>query len=425
MPLGALLVGINSRLRLDDAYVDFLRLVAAQLAGAVSALELVNSERAARQEAERATRAKDDFLATLSHELRSPLNAIAGWAQILKMDPSNEQRVRVAVEVIERNAEHQVRLISDLLDLSRITSGKIRVAVRAVELAAEVDAVVESVRPQADAKSVRIEVAADRTARVSGDPERIRQMLLNLVVNAVQFTTEGGRVEISVARAVPLVRVVVSDDGEGISPDVLPYVFERFRQADSSTTRRHGGLGLGLALVKQLAELHGGSVRAESAGLGRGATLTLELPMADPTIEIDAREPQETRAGGTLPRVLEGVRVLAVDDHGDALTVLEHLLQDRGVTLRTAVGAEAALAILREEVFDVIVSDIAMPGLDGYELMQRVRQDGVHTPAIALTALAHASDHAKALAAGYQAHVSKPVDTSVLVTTIARLGGRL
>jgi signal transduction histidine kinase len=291
-PVGVLLVGVSSRLEFDAPYLDFLRLVAAQLAGAVSALDLIRSERQARIEAERAARVKEEFLAMLSHELRTPLHAVVGWTHLLKVDPSNPARIAAAVEAIERNAGHQSRLITDLLDLSRISSGQMQLNVRILDVAPLVEAAVETLMPTASTKGVGIACTIDpSTHAVAGDAPRIQQMLSNLLVNAVRFTSAGGQVTIAVRNSGGYVSLAVRDNGAGIDPAFLPHIFEGFRQADGSLTRQHGGLGLGLALVKRFAELHGGRVHADSDGLGQGATFTLELPKASERDAVESGGP--------------------------------------------------------------------------------------------------------------------------------------
>jgi signal transduction histidine kinase/CheY-like chemotaxis protein len=391
--------------------------------------ELLERERSARSEAERAARLKDEFLATLSHELRTPLNAVIGWSQILKKDLHDPERVRVAVEVIERNGRLQAQLITDLLDISAIISGKMRLDVQKVELPAVIEAAVESMQPAAEAKGILIQRILEAAPPIHGDPARLQQIVWNLLSNAVKFTPHGGRVQIVMRTVGTALEIRVSDSGEGIQPEFLPHIFERFRQANASTSRAHGGLGLGLALVKQFTELHGGSVRAFSEGKGKGATFVLRLPFARSDAATGGRtgphrSEDERTDPGRRTLVLEGVRVLLVDDEPDALSFVRRTLEDHEATVRTARDAADALAILREEAFDVIVSDIGMAGRDGYEMMGEARRRGVRTPAIALTAFARAEDRAKAIASGYQAHLAKPMDAPELLATIASLARR-
>jgi PAS domain S-box-containing protein len=399
--------------------------------------QLLDAERAARLEADRAGRMKDEFLATLSHELRTPLNAILGWAQILRGGGATPDDVAEGVEIIERNARAQTRIIEDLLDMSRIVSGKIRLDVLRLDLAGVVAAAAETVKPAADAKGVRVQTLLDPLAGpVSGDPNRLQQVFWNLLTNAVKFTPRGGRVQVLLERVNSHVEVSVLDTGEGIAPAFLPHVFDRFRQADATTTRRHGGLGLGLAIVKQLVELHGGSVRVKSGGPGRGATFTVALPLTPihPDTVPDAGR-RHSAGGGTAPPApddacirVDGVRVLVVDDEPDARTMVRRLLEDCGASVTTASTAQEALDAVRTHRPDVLVSDIGMPGEDGYALIRRVRSlgpgNGGETPAVALTAYARSEDRTRSVLAGYQMHVPKPVEASELIAIVASLAGR-
>jgi PAS domain S-box-containing protein len=399
---------------------------------------LLDSERAARGESERAGRMKDEFLATLSHELRTPLNAILGWAQIIKANPASADDVTEGMEIIERNARAQTRIIEDLLDMSRIVSGKVRLDVQRIDLESVVSAAVETLRPAAVAKGVSLQAVLDTSAQmVSGDPNRLHQVFWNLLTNAVKFTPRGGRIQVLLERVRSHVEVAVIDSGEGIDSAFLPHVFDRFRQADASTTRRHGGLGLGLAIVKQLVELHGGSVKAASSGRGQGATFTISLPLT-------AVQPSPGGGGGeharqhssALPLLrrpepresIAGVRVLVVDDELDARGMLQRLLQDSNAIVTTAASAAEALERLKLERPDVLVSDIGMPGEDGHSLIRRVRlltpEEGGRTPAMALTAYARGEDRTRAIRAGFQMHVAKPVEPSELIALVASLAGR-
>ena len=396
--------------------------------------QLLESERAARAEAERAGRMKDEFLATLSHELRTPLNAILGWATIIRGSDHDADDVTQGVEVIERNARAQARIIDDLLDMSRIISGKVRLDVQRLDLAALVRAAVETARPTAEAKGVSLVADVDpaATAAVAGDAGRLQQVLWNLLSNAAKFTPAGGHVRVGLARADGQWAVTVADTGEGIAAEFLPFVFDRFRQADASTTRRHGGLGLGLSIVKQLVELHGGTARVASDGLGGGTTFTVRLPCASagrPEVEAEpARSP-----GGTVPPAagvadacpwVDGLRVLVVDDEADGRAVAKRILEDCGATVSTAGSAAEAVAALAGGGFDVLVSDIGMPGEDGYALIRRLRASGDDTPAIALSAYARVEDRVNAVAAGFQMHIAKPVQSVELVTMVAGAAGR-
>jgi signal transduction histidine kinase len=388
--------------------------------------KLLALEQAARAEAERQATIRDEFLATLSHELRTPLNAILGWAQIVQSNQGDGERVRQAIDVIERNARLQAQMIADLLDMSRILAGKMRLHVQPVDLAAVVSAALEAVQPAADAKGIRIQRVIEPLADVvNGDPGRLQQIVWNLTANAIKFTPRGGRVQVVVARVNSHVEIRVSDTGEGIAPEFLPLVFERFRQSDASPGRMHGGLGLGLAVVKQLVELHGGQVTAFSEGVGRGAMFTVHLPLAivQPPVDeprVHPRSIDGPRESGPLPR-LDGLSILVVDDEADSLQLVARLFEDAGAVVKTAANAREALALALAQPFDVMVSDIGMPGRDGYELIKDIRARGLTTRAIALTAYARTEDRTKALSSGYQGHVAKPVEVAELLATVAAL----
>lgn len=393
--------------------------------------QLLESERSARSTAEQAGRLKDEFLATLSHELRTPLNAILGWAHLLRKGMSDPATLQRGIEVIDRNARAQTQLIADLLDISRITTGKMRLDVQRVELPLIIEAALESVRPAADAKEVRIQSVVEPVADVvHGDPARLQQVVWNLVSNAVKFTPRGGRVQVILARVNSHIELSVSDTGRGIKPEFLPFVFERFRQADSSTAREHGGLGLGLAIVKQLVDLHGGAVRVVSAGEGQGSTFTVHLPLAvvhRPAFEDQKVHPKSISLSpidADLPR-LTGVRVLVVDDEPDARELIQRLLLECEAQVILAASADEALIAIGKERFDVILSDIGMPERDGYSLMEAVRRGGCRIPAAALTAFARSEDRTRALSAGYQTHIAKPVEPAELLATVASLAHRI
>jgi PAS domain S-box-containing protein len=396
----------------------------------VERAQLLDSERAARAEAERATRIKDEFLATLSHELRTPLNAITGWTHLLRRSPGDVERVRMGVDVIERNTRMQTQLISDLLDMSRIVTGKMRLEVQRVELPVVLDAAVESLAPAAEAKGVRLQTIVEPIADpFHGDPSRIQQIVWNLLSNAIKFTGRGGSVQLVLSRAGSQVEITVRDTGQGLHPEFLPHVFERFRQADGSAARPQGGLGIGLALVKQLTELHGGRVRVASEGEGKGATFVVELPLALLRSGDDGsrRHPQvAVLAGGgaAAPLDLSGLRVLLVDDEPDALEVVQRLLEECRIVVIAAVSAENATELAERYPFDLILSDIGMPRRDGYQFIAEVRRRGIKTPAAALTAFARTEDKTRALLAGYQAHIVKPIDPAELYATVAALAGR-
>jgi signal transduction histidine kinase/PAS domain-containing protein len=386
------------------------------------------NEKAARSAAEHAGRLKDEFLATLSHELRTPLNAILGWTYLLRQHPEDADRLQRGVEVIERNARVQTQLISDLLDISRIVTGKMRLDVQRVELPSVMSAAVDAVRPAADAKGVRVQTVIEPVMDpVHGDPARLQQIIWNLVSNAVKFTPKNGRVQVVLARVNSHVEIRVSDTGEGIAPEFLPHLFERFTQADASPSREHTGLGLGLALVKQLVELHGGRVRAASDGIGQGATFTVELPLA---IVHALEEPERAHPRTSAPPPdlgewrLHGLRLLIVDDEPDALEMAQNVLEDYGAEVVTAPSADAALELLGEQHFDVLLSDIGMPRKDGYDFIRDVRRGGHRLPAAALTAFARSEDRTRALLYGYQAHITKPVEPAELLATVVSLTGR-
>ena len=395
---------------------------------------LLESERHARAAAERASRMKDEFLATLSHELRTPLSAILGWSHLLRTRPANEEEMRKGLETIERNARVQTQLIEDLLDMSRITSGKLRLDVQPVMPVTFIEAALETVRPAAEARGIRLEKTLDPSAGpVSGDPNRLQQVVWNLLNNAIKFTPKGGKVQMVLERVNSHVEFSIADTGVGIEPEFVEHVFERFRQADASNTRQFAGLGLGLAIVKQLIELHGGSVRAFSEGLGRGATFTVHLPIAA-AHSSRGQEPREhpgaapTLAADLRTIDLTGIKVLVVDDQPDARELVARVLTQCNATVITAGSAEEALPLVESERPDVLVSDIGMPDVDGYELLRRVRElgpeRGGRVPAIALTAFARSEDRTRALRMGFQVHASKPVEPAELIATVASVAGR-
>jgi signal transduction histidine kinase/CheY-like chemotaxis protein len=395
---------------------------------------LLDAERVARAEVERVSLMKDEFLATLSHELRTPLNAVLGWSGILLSRTHEDASTRHGLETIARNARAQAQLIDDLLDMNRIVSGKIRLDVQRMELAPVVEAALDSVRPSADAKSIAVRRTIDPNAGpVFGDPNRLQQVIWNLLTNAVKFTPKDGKIDVIVQRVSSHVEITVHDSGMGISPAFLPVIFERFRQADSSTTRRHGGLGLGLSIVKQLVELHGGSVGAESAGEGEGTTFTVCLPLrALRDTGTSSREHPTTGKAPSagIPEVsLAGIVVLVVDDEPDARELVASLLGDAGAEVLTAASADEGLTLVKARRPDVIVSDIGMPNRDGYQFIGDVRclagSEGGWTPAIALTAFARSEDRTRAMLAGYQVHVSKPIEPRELVATIKSLGASM
>ncbi|MDM7914280.1 MAG: PAS domain S-box protein [Candidatus Eisenbacteria bacterium] len=413
--------------------------ITARKLGEQERAQLLESEQAARAEAERVSRMKDEFFANLSHELRTPINAIYGWSQLLRSEGLSPEDFRQALEVIERNARVQVELIEDLLDMSRIISGKLRLDVRRVELEPVIRAAVESVKPAADAKEIRIRTDLDPDAGpVAGDPARLQQIVWNLLTNAIKFTPHGGHTDVQLRRAGSHAEIVVSDTGIGIASEFLPSLFERFRQADMSTSRVHGGLGLGLAIVRHLTEMHGGTVTARSAGPNEGATFVVSIPI--PSFRSDtpiAPAASGAVVGGREPHrfvepwplsTLDGVTVLAVDDDDDALQLLRRLLEEQRARVITAVNAGEALAQLRATRPDVLICDIGMPGEDGYTLIRKVRalpaNQGGRVPAVALTAYARMEDRRQAIVSGFQIHVAKPVEPTELIAIVANLAGR-
>jgi signal transduction histidine kinase len=390
-------------------------------------LALLEREQTARAQAESVNRMKDEFLATLSHELRTPLNAILGWAHLLTSGKADDATMQRALGVIRNNAMAQSQLIEDILDVSRIISGKLRLNLAPVSLSAVIEEALDSVAPAAEAKSIAIERHLEDVQAITGDKDRLQQVFWNLLSNAVKFTPRDGRVAVRLERDGGDAVIAVEDTGIGITPEFLPYVFDRFTQADGSATRRHGGLGLGMAIVRHLIELHGGTVRAFSEGENRGTTFTATLPMrvAVSAVSPEAFQPQvQPEISEALPN-LEGVRILVVDDEPDSRSFLSALLQKQGATVCVAGSAGEAIDAFAAGRPDVLVSDIAMPGQDGYDLIRHVRDlaphDGGRTPAVALTAYVRAEDADAALTAGYQRHIKKPVDISELLGAVAAL----
>lgn len=381
---------------------------------------LLESERAARAEAQAANRAKDEFLAVLSHELRTPLNAILGWAQVVRGHALPPEAMR-GVEVIERNARRQARLLEDMLDVSRIVSGRLSLEFGPVDLGQVVEAAVDTVRPLADGKGLALEVRGDCGGTVLGDAHRLQQVIWNLLSNAVKFTPTGGRVEVVMERSEPHCEIVVRDSGVGIALDFLPHVFERFHQEERGSTRRFGGLGLGLTIVHHLVAMHGGTVSATSDGPGRGATFTVRLPLAREDV-LPARAREGPR--GLDATRLAGVRVLAVDDEPDAREFVSEVLRRAGAEVRVAGSADEALRLLDQFRADVLLADVQMPGGDGYALLRRAREAGHALPAIAVTAHSTAEDRVRALAAGFQQHVPKPVEAAELQLVVASAAAR-
>jgi signal transduction histidine kinase len=421
-----LVSAIQSALRARRRQYQVKEHLAAEMRAQAEAVE-------ARQQAEAANRAKDVFLATLSHELRTPLTAVLGWARILRHMKVNDETAVHGLQVIERNAESQNQLIQDLLDVSRIITGKLRLDVRQVELIPIIEAAVDSVRQAMEARTIALDVEFEtETALVRGDPERLQQVVWNLLSNAIKFTPKGGHVGVKLERQGSNVQIRVSDTGQGISPEFLPHVFERFRQEDGSTTRSHGGLGLGLAVVRHLVEQHGGTVSAESAGEQQGATFMVNLPIS--AVKEQAQSEQSKtdevaiEAHESEPGVLNGVRVLIVDDQADARELLSLVLTYAGAEVLTAGSAAEALKMLPQNKPDVLVSDIGMPFEDGYTLITQIRslsaEEGGNIPALALTAYATEEDRQRSLAASFKEHLPKPIEPAAFVAAVASLAGR-
>jgi signal transduction histidine kinase len=391
--------------------------------------QLLESESAARQEAERAGRIKDEFLATLSHELRTPLNAIFGWTQLIKMDPSDAEAISEGINVIDRNVRLQTELIDDLLDMSRIISGKVRLDMRPIKLPEVIDAALDSTMPTLLAKNIRLEKSiAPGVDRVNGDPGRLQQVLWNLLTNAIKFTPKDGTIQVLGEQVDSHVEISVTDSGEGIAAEFLPQLFERFTQADASTTRNHGGLGLGLSIVRHLVEMHAGTIHAESPGVGHGATFRIQLPIL--AVNSAAGEPR--RDSGTFhgstrssdAQRLKGLKILVVDDEPDARDLVRRFLIDCDAIPALAASAAEAELLVASFKPNVIISDIGMPSQDGYAFMRSVRRQGSTVPAVALTAFARDEDRARSMKAGYQMHLRKPVDPAELIAAVARLAGR-
>jgi PAS domain S-box-containing protein len=392
--------------------------------------EMLKAERASREEAERVGRLKDEFLATVSHELRTPLNAILGWSTLMRrLKPGSQDHVR-GLETIERNARVQGQIIGDLLDMSRIISGKVQIDVQPIDLGEVINAAIDSVKPSIEARKLRLRVTLDaRAGRIRGDAGRLQQVMWNLLTNAVKFTPPGGHIDVMLERVNSHVEVSVEDSGIGIKPEFLGFVFDRFRQADSSTTRRHGGLGLGLSIVKHLVELHGGSVRVKSPGEGQGTTFIVALPISVIRTEEAGRDERPSFSDVDVTSIelpsLAGVNAVVVDDEPDARILICRLIEEQGGCCQVAVDGAEALSIVAAGAANILISDIGMPDFDGYQLIRKIRSMPAgasrNIPAIALTAYARADDRQRALLAGYQMHVAKPVDPRELIAGIASL----
>ncbi len=426
-----LIVGVAAQ---SAVAIDNARLYEAAQKSAEERKQLLDNERSARAEAVRMSEMKDEFLATLSHELRTPLSSILGWAQVLRHGVRDPGDLHKGLDTIERNARIQSQLIEDLLDMSRITSGKVRLDIQPVEPISVIEAALETLRPAADAKGIRLEKLLDPDAGpVSGDPSRLQQIVWNLVSNAIKFTEKNGKIQVLLQRVNSHIEISVSDTGVGIKPEFVAHVFERFRQADASTTRRYGGLGLGLSIVKNLVELHGGTVQVKSGGEGKGTTFTLQFPLN----AVQRSAGSETRQHPKTPTAvltdfktvdLSGLKILVVDDEVDARDLVRRVLADCDAEVITAGTAVETLLLIDREKPHVLISDIGMPDVDGFELLGRIRTlekaTGGNVAAIALTAFARSEDRTRALHAGFLAHISKPVEPSELVATVASVAGR-
>jgi PAS domain S-box-containing protein len=435
------------RVRKDGRHIDISLTVSpikgpkGDIIGASKIARDITEQRQARKalddayrQAEESSRLKEEFLATISHELRTPLSAILGWARMLRLGQLSKEIAAKALDTIERNARAQAQLIDDLLDVSRIVTGKLRMDVRPSDPNSFIDAAVEAVRPAAEAKGVRVQKVIDTgLISIPGDPVRLQQVIWNLLSNAIKFTPRGGRVQIRSERVNSHLEIVVSDTGQGITADFLPHVFDRFRQADQKTSRQHGGMGLGLAIVRHLVELHGGNVSATSEGEGQGATFTVRLPIS-PIYQLD---PSHTRvhpaARDLLPpnestERLDGLRILIVDDEPDTRDLLRQGLEYCGASVRVAGSAAEAVDAIVAEIPDILISDIGMPGIDGYDLIRQIRElpaeAGGKVAAVALTAYTRVEDRLQALRAGYDMHVPKPVELAELVAVAASVARR-
>jgi PAS domain S-box-containing protein len=437
--LGAIEFFSQDRRESDEVLLHSMATVGAQIGQFIereraqkARAQLLAREQEARKQAEEASRLKDEFLATISHELRTPLTSMLGWVQMLrsgKLDPSMAVR---ALETIERNVKSQAQLIEDLLDISRITTGRLRLEIRPLDPASVINAAVDAVRPAADAKNIRIQTIFDSDAGpISGDYERLQQVVWNLLSNSIKFTPKGGRVQIQLERVNSHVEINVSDTGQGIKIEFLPYIFDRFTQADSSNTRSFGGIGMGLAIVKSIIEMHGGTVAALSKGEGHGSTFTVKLPlMAIRQEDVELEQASGYISGDSsleCPPVLEGLKILVVDDEIDTCEMLKAMFEHCGAQVEIANSAAKAIESIDRHVPDILVSDIGMPGDTGYELIRQIRErepkQGGKIPAVALTAFARVEDRMKVLSAGFQMHVPKPVEPAELITIVASLSG--
>ena len=420
---------MRSGLGEPQCYVSIMRDITARKTTEKELAQLLVRERTARADAEKANRLKDEFLATLSHELRTPLNAVIGWARILKSGRLDPESSGHAIEVIERNAWAQKQIIEDILDVSRVITGKLQLHLGPVDLVSVINAALDAVRPALEAKDIKIETHFQPGLKIiAGDADRLQQVVWNLLSNASKFTPAGGVVGVRVTHDHVYAEIVVSDTGPGIAPEFLPHMFERFRQADGSTTRTHGGLGLGLAIVRHLVELHGGLIAAENVRNGTGAVFTVKLPL--PSTELNRESvPPATQVAEVTQVDLANMRILVVEDEVDALDLLTIDLTAHGAKVQGATSAAEALDLLRAHEFDLLISDIGMVGTDGYNLIRQLRtqesEQGKHIPAIALTAYARTQDRIRAITAGYNTHVAKPIDIRELVTVVKCLTGKI
>ena len=411
-------------------YVSIMRDITARKRTEKERDQLLIRERAARADAEKANRLKDEFLATLSHELRTPLNAVIGWTRILRSGRLDNESSSHAIDVIERNAWAQKQIIEDILDVSRVITGKLQLHLGPVDLVSVVSAALDAVRPALEAKDIRVETHYQQGLKViAGDADRLQQVVWNLLSNASKFTPGGGVISIHIRQDNAHLEIEVSDTGPGIAPEFLPYVFERFRQADGSTTRTHGGIGLGLAIVRHLVELHGGVISAQNVTSGSGAVFNLKLPLPSNELSLEGLPPSPPLEEKLTEIELQGVRILVVDDELDALDLITIDLTAHGAHVRGATSATEAFKLLQHGEFDLLISDIGMRGIDGYGLIKQIRkregEKGDHIPAIALTAYARTQDRIRALAAGYNTHVPKPVEIRELVTVVKCLIGKV
>jgi PAS domain S-box-containing protein len=431
---GTLVFYYRTRHIADPNEVQIARAISNLIAAALTTGELYDEQKVRQDEATRAyaqaseaNRAKDEFLATLSHELRTPLNAVLGWARMLRSGSVGPDRTVRALEVIERNAEAQLRLVEDMLDLSRIITGNLRLDVQPTRVSQAIAAAVETILPAAKAKEIAIVLDANPLATVMGDQARLQQVVWNLLANAVKFTPRGGSITIALRADASTVEMEVADTGEGIAAEILPYVFDRFRQGESGSTRTQMGLGLGLAIVRHIVEMHGGRVTVKSGGKDQGATFTLSFPSAtrEQALPMTNHRRFVPLAASQLDEILAGVRALVVDDDPEARDLMAAMLEARGVQVRTAASAREGLLVLENELPDVILSDLAMPDQDGYDLIRELRRrsasSGGLVPAIAVSAYARTEDSARSLASGFQIHLTKPIDPNTLYSAIERL----